>query len=116
MTRRDWFSFADPVQVAEVYRAGPQDYDELQPGVWGERGVNVLCLGTVADMRRVSRKAFMDKFHAGPCRWGYWGDEHGGPPLPPVYDRLKLALPDADLPDWRDADDKPSARDKGVPG
>lgn len=97
--RKDWFSFADAAMVAEEYLAGPQDLVEISPDVWGYPGLAVVCLGNRQQMRRVQSVRFYQKFHAGPCPRDYWGDEHGGPPLPTVYERLlAMGLVEANAP------------------
>jgi hypothetical protein len=89
MTRRaDWFTFADLPAVATEFAAGPQDLAELSAGVWGIPGLAVVCLGDRAHMRKVQAKRFHDRFHAGPCPMGYYSDDHGGPALPSVAERL----------------------------
>jgi hypothetical protein len=92
MTRADWFTHANPAEVAREYRAGPQDLDEIKPGVWGHKGLGVVCLGDKAHMRKIQAKLFSDKFHAKPCPRDYHGNGHGGPPLPTVFERLSPIL------------------------
>ncbi len=84
MIRRDWFSFADRATVMAEYHAGPVDFDQIAPGIWGKWG-NVICVGTRDDMRKVAAKMFRDRFHAGPCPMG---DYSTAPALPCVFDRL----------------------------
>jgi hypothetical protein len=86
--RADWFTFADRAAVAAEYAAGPQDLAEVAPGIWGIPGLAVVCIGDRAQMRKVQAKRFFDRFHAGPCPMGFYDDDHGGPALPPVSERL----------------------------
>ena len=88
MTRRDWFSFADPAVVCRELDAGPPDLAELRPGVWGIPGLAVVCLGDQSHMRKVQAKRFSDRFHAAPCPKGYYDDDNGGPAMPTVAERL----------------------------
>lgn len=86
--RADWFTYADRDTVLAEYRAGPTELAEIRPGVWGIPGVAVVCLGDRAHMRKVQAKRFADRFTAGPCPMGVFGDDHGGPALPSVAERL----------------------------
>jgi hypothetical protein len=92
MPRSDWFTYADTEDVAKEYNAGPQDLDEIKPGVWGYKGLGVVCLGDKAHMRKIQVKRFNDKFHKKTCPIGYYGEKHGGPPLLSVFERLAPIL------------------------
>lgn len=95
MTRRDWFTFADPLEAAAELAKGPDDLPELAPGVWGLPGIAVVCLGDHAHMRKVQAKRFADKFHADICPLGYYGPDHGGPPIPSVAERIGEMMGDS---------------------
>ena len=89
LKRRDWLDFADAEAVRAEYLAGPQDLSELSPGVWGHaHGHVAVCIGDRSKMRQVVEKMFNDRFHAKPCPMGYYGPDHGGPPLPSVAERI----------------------------
>lgn len=95
MTRSDWLDYADHDAVRAEYLAGPQDLEELAPGVWGIPGIAVICVGDRSHMRKVQAKRFHDKFIADPGRErsSYYGAKYGGPPLPPVAERLGFVVP-----------------------
>ena len=89
MTRKDWFSFTIEAQRADLaaeYLAGPKPLQKMG-AFWGD-GVSVICAGDEHQAQACAARVFHNKFHAKPCPKGLYGDDHGGHPLPSVYDRL----------------------------
>ena len=66
----DWLDFSDKDAVRKELEAGPKDLEPMGEGLWGIRGIGVICAGDIAHMRKVQAKRFADKFYARPCPMG----------------------------------------------
>ena len=91
MSRQDYYHFLtqDELDALEAeLQAGPQPMQRMGDH-WGD-GLSVICAGDEAQMMKAAEVRFSQKFHAGPCPMGYYGEGHGGDPLPSIAERLAL--------------------------